>query len=66
VAPDNTARLDPAPSHAVLASKISTNREQVTRELGALARRGLLRKEGRQALLVTDVGALQALIPPTP
>jgi Mn-dependent DtxR family transcriptional regulator len=50
----------------VLASKISTNREQVTRELGALARRGLLRKEGRQALLVTDVGALQALIPPTP
>src|SRR5256885_4288901 len=36
------------------ASKISTNREQVTRELGALTRRGLLRKEGRQALLVTD------------
>jgi hypothetical protein len=46
----------------VLASKISTNREQVTRELGALTRRGLLRKEGRQALLVTDVRALQALI----
>ncbi|WP_373791250.1 helix-turn-helix domain-containing protein [Delftia acidovorans] len=50
------------PSHSVLASKISTNREQVTRELGALTRRGLLRKEGRQALLVTDVNALQALI----
>jgi len=66
VAPDNTARLDPAPSHAVLASKISTNREQITRELGALTRRGLLRKEGRQVLLVTDVGALQALIPPAP
>lgn len=66
VAADNTACLEPAPSHAVLASKISTNREQVTRELGALTRRGLLRRQGRQALLVTDVGALQALIPPAP
>lgn len=66
VAPDHTARLDPAPSHAALASKISTNREQVTRELGALTRRGLLRRQGRQALLVTDVNALQALIPPAP
>ncbi|MDR0225556.1 MAG: Crp/Fnr family transcriptional regulator [Burkholderiaceae bacterium] len=66
VAPDRSARLDPAPSHATLASKISTNREQVTRELGALTRRGLLRKEGRQALLVTDVQALRALIPPAP
>lgn len=66
VAADNTARLEPAPSHAMLASKISTNREQVTRELGALARRGLLRKEGRQALLVTDVRALQALMAPLP
>lgn len=66
VAPDNTARLEPAPSHAMLASKISTNREQVTRELSALARRGLLRKQGRQALLVTDVQALRALIPEAP
>lgn len=62
VSPEHTALISPVPSHSVLASKISTNREQVTRELGALTRRGLLRKEGRQALLVTDVRALQALI----
>lgn len=59
---DNTARLDPAPAHAVLAGKISTNREQVTRELGALTRRGILRKEGARVLVVADVRELQALV----
>lgn len=53
----NQARLDPAPRHAPLASQISTNREQVSRELAALTRAGLLRKDG-SALLVTDVEAL--------
>ncbi len=41
----------------MLASQISTNREQVTRELGVLAREGLLRKE-EQALVLTDVRLL--------
>jgi len=54
---DNQARLSPPPRHAVLASQISTNREQVTRELGVLAREGLLRKE-EQALVLTDVRLL--------
>ncbi|WPB58744.1 Crp/Fnr family transcriptional regulator [Xylophilus sp. GOD-11R] len=53
----NQARLDPAPRHAPLASRISTNREQVTRELASLTRAGLLRKEGA-ALVVTDVERL--------
>ncbi|QHI96934.1 cyclic nucleotide-binding domain-containing protein [Xylophilus rhododendri] len=51
------ARLEPAPRHAALASQISTNREQVTRELALLVRAGLLQKEAG-ALVVTDVEAL--------
>ncbi|HEY0201250.1 MAG TPA: Crp/Fnr family transcriptional regulator [Burkholderiaceae bacterium] len=58
---DNQARITPAPPHAALASQISTNREQVTRELGALTRCGLLRKEGR-ALVVTDVARLTSMV----
>jgi len=57
----NQARLDPAPKHAALASQISTNREQVTRELNALARSGVLRKDDR-ALLVADVTRLEQMI----
>ncbi|QNP58623.1 Crp/Fnr family transcriptional regulator [Paenacidovorax monticola] len=59
---DNQARIDPAPPHAALASKISTNREQVTRELNALAKSGLLRKDGAHALVVTDVRRLDTLV----
>jgi len=57
----NQARLEPAPRHAELASQISTNREQVTRELNALARAGLVVKE-RHALLVTDVERLAHMV----
>jgi CRP-like cAMP-binding protein len=58
---DNTARLSPAPTHAEIASRVSTNREQVTREFSALARGGLLRKE-RNALVVLDVARLQRTV----
>ncbi|WP_295983190.1 Crp/Fnr family transcriptional regulator [uncultured Variovorax sp.] len=57
----NQARLDPAPRHAALASQISTNREQVTRELNALARSGVLRKDDK-ALLVADVARLEQMV----
>lgn len=57
----NRARLEPVPTHAELASRIGTNREQVTRELNALRRDGLLAKEGK-ALLVPDVARLAALV----
>lgn len=58
---DNRARLEPVPTHAELAGRISTNREQVTRELNALRRDGLLLKEGK-ALVVPDVARLSALV----
>jgi CRP/FNR family cyclic AMP-dependent transcriptional regulator len=58
---DNRARLEPAPTHAALASQISTNREQVTRELNALRRAGVLAKEGK-ALVVADAGRLARMV----
>lgn len=58
---DNRARLDPPPTHVELASRVSTNREQVTRELNAMRRDGLLAKEGK-ALVVIDVERLAALV----
>lgn len=58
---DNRARLDPSPRHAALAGQISTNREQITRELNALLREGLLAKEAK-ALVITDVAGLAARV----
>lgn len=58
---DNRARIDPAPKHADLASQVSTYREQVTRELSALAKAKVLGKDGR-ALVVLDVARLQKMV----
>lgn len=60
--PDGSARIAPAPPHAALASKISTSREQVAREISALTKSGLLRKEGPHILWVRSVQELQELI----
>lgn len=57
----NRARLDPAPKHADIASQVSTYREQVTRELSALAKAGILEKDGA-ALVVRDVGRLEKMV----
>lgn len=57
----NRARIDPAPKHADLASQVSTYREQVTRELSALARAGVIGKDGK-ALLVLDIARLERLV----
>jgi CRP/FNR family transcriptional regulator, cyclic AMP receptor protein len=57
----NVARIDPAPKHADLASQVSTYREQVTRELSALAKARVLGKDGR-ALVVLDVARLQKMV----
>jgi CRP-like cAMP-binding protein len=46
---------------ADIASQVSTYREQVTRELSALAKAGLLEKDQRR-LVVRDVRALEALV----
>jgi CRP-like cAMP-binding protein len=56
----NQARIASAPKHAELASLVSTYREQITRELSALARAGILAKDGH-ALVVRDIRRLQQL-----
>jgi CRP-like cAMP-binding protein len=57
----NRARLEPGPKHADIASQVSTYREQVTRELSALARAGILEKDGA-ALVVCDVARLAKMV----
>jgi CRP/FNR family transcriptional regulator, cyclic AMP receptor protein len=57
----NTARLSPAPTHADIASRISTHREAVTRELNDLTKSGLLKRDGR-TLIISDVDKLERLV----
>ena len=57
----NAARLDPAPKHSDIASQVSTYREQVTRELSAMARQGLVERSGR-ALVISDVARLEKIV----
>ena len=57
----NTARIDPAPKHADLAARVSTYREQVTRELSALVKTGILER-GDHALVIRDVARLERLL----
>jgi CRP/FNR family transcriptional regulator, cyclic AMP receptor protein len=55
------AELKPAPAHADIASRISTQREAVSREFTWLAQHGFIEKRGR-SLLLTDIGKLRNLI----
>ena len=57
----NVACIDPAPRHMDIAGQISTYREQVTRELSAMAKQGLTQRSGR-ALVVTDVARLERIV----
>lgn len=54
----NEVRIEPAPRHADLAHLVSSYREQITRELSALAKAGVLaRQDG--ALVVRDLDRLR-------
>lgn len=55
------AVINPAPTHAEIASRISTHREAVTRELSRLEDLGLIAREGRK-LRVTDLARLTAMV----
>jgi CRP/FNR family transcriptional regulator, cyclic AMP receptor protein len=58
---DNIARISPAPKHSDIAGKVSTYREQVTRELSAMVKQGLVqRSEG--ALVIPDVARLERIV----
>jgi CRP/FNR family transcriptional regulator, cyclic AMP receptor protein len=55
------ARLEPAPTHAEIASRVSTHREAVTRELNRLARIGIIVRQNG-TLLVRDLDRLAAML----
>ena len=57
----NVARIDPAPRHAEIAGHISTYREQVTRELSAMVKQGLIQRSGG-ALVIRDVKRLERVV----
>lgn len=54
--------LSPAPSHSELAARISSYREQVTRELSELARLGVVSRDGAQ-IVIEQLHRVAALVP---
>jgi len=56
-----SARIGSAPTHSEIASRISTHREAVTRELNRLSRLGIVERQGN-ALLVKDVDRLADMV----
>jgi CRP/FNR family transcriptional regulator, cyclic AMP receptor protein len=55
------ARIAPAPTHTEIASRVSTHREAVTRELTRLARIGLIERE-KNAVVVIDLERLAEMV----
>lgn len=56
-----TLSIDPAPSHYELATRLSTHREAVSRELSFLASRKVI-ELGRRRIRILDVDRLAALV----
>jgi CRP/FNR family cyclic AMP-dependent transcriptional regulator len=53
--------ITPVPTHADIASRVSTHREAVTREISYLTKEGIIEK-AKDALIVTDIGRLEELV----
>lgn len=53
--------IRPAPTHSEIASRISTHREAVTRELSRLEDLGVIARQGR-ALRIVDLERLEAMV----
>jgi CRP-like cAMP-binding protein len=58
---ENVAVIDPVPTHAEIASRISTRREAVTREFNQLSRAGIVQRRS-STLVVRDVERLKRLV----
>jgi len=59
--PDNRATISPSPTHADIASRISTHREAVTREYHNLSQAGLIVQQ-RGELVINDVARLETMV----
>lgn len=55
------AVVSPPPTHAELAARVSSHREAITREMNALARRGLIERR-RGAIALLDVARLREMV----
>ena len=58
---ENTAAISPAPTHADIASRVSTHREAVTREYNDLSSAGVIGRE-RGQLVIRDVARLETMV----
>ena len=58
---ENTAVIAPAPTHADIASRISTHREAVTREYHALSSAGVIEQK-RGKVVINDVARLESMV----
>ncbi len=58
---DNSAEIKPAPKHAEIASRISTHREAVTRELNHLEQAGLIERPGG-TIVIRDLQRLAEMV----
>jgi CRP/FNR family cyclic AMP-dependent transcriptional regulator len=56
-----SARIIPPPTHADIASRVSTHREAVTREFNRLSRMGLIERQSG-ALIIWDVDRLVEML----
>jgi CRP/FNR family transcriptional regulator, cyclic AMP receptor protein len=56
------ARIFPVPAHRVLAAKLGTTREAVTRELGDLTEKGLIARDRPREIIILDFEALTRLV----
>jgi CRP-like cAMP-binding protein len=57
----NIATIEPAPKHAEIASRISTHREAVAREISRLEALGLLQRKSRR-IIITDLRRLARMV----
>jgi CRP-like cAMP-binding protein len=55
------AVIQPAPTHTVIASRVSTHREAVTRELSKLTQLGIVERQGTD-LAIKDVARLAEMV----
>lgn len=58
---ERSVTITPTPTHFDIASRVSTHREAVTRELNELARSGLIERQGN-ALVIRDIEELERLV----
>ena len=56
-----SATISPSPTHAEIASRVSSHREAVTRELNRLARLGVIERQG-ESLVVRDINRLTEMV----